>query len=74
MIVIKNLNIFLQVDFNPLKLTFLRFFLNVHVQKWMIFMFIKKSGQKVDIKPSNVCQKIFCNENQTVFLNSILTP
>jgi hypothetical protein len=74
MIVIKNLNICLQVDFNPLKLIFLRFFLDVHVQKWMIVMFIKKSGQKVDIKPSNVCQEIFGNENQTVFFKLNFNP
>ena len=37
-------------------------------------MFIKKSGQKVDFKPSNVCQEIFGNENQTVFFKLNFNP
>jgi hypothetical protein len=40
----------------------------------MIVMFIKKSGQKVDFKPSNVCQEIFGNENQTVFFKLNFNP
>ena len=42
----KKFDICLQVDFNALKLTFLRFFLDVHVQKLMIVMFIKKIRPK----------------------------
>jgi hypothetical protein len=40
----------------------------------MIVIFIKKSGQKVDIKPSNRCQEIFGNENQTVFFKLNFNP
>ncbi len=40
----------------------------------MIVMFIKKSDQKVDIKPSNVCQEIFDNENQTEFFKLNFNP
>ncbi len=48
--------------------------MDVHVRKWMIVMFIKKTDQKVDIKPSNVCQEIFDNENQTEFFNLNFNP
>jgi hypothetical protein len=37
-------------------------------------MFIKKSGKKIDIKPSNVCQEIFSNEDQTVFFKPNFNP
>jgi hypothetical protein len=32
------------------------------------------SGQKVDIKPLNVCQEIFANEDQTVFFKLNFNP
>jgi hypothetical protein len=37
-------------------------------------MFIKRSGQKIDIKPSNVCQEIFGNKDQTVFFKPNFNP
>jgi hypothetical protein len=38
------------------------------------YVYKKKSDQKVDIKPSNVCQEIFDNENQTEFLKLNFNP
>ncbi len=60
--------------FQPLKINISPIFLYMFMYKMNDCYVYKKSGQKVDIKPSNVCQEIFGNENQTVFLNSILTP
>ncbi len=71
---IKKLNIFLQVDFNPWKLPFLRFFwMFMYKNEWLL-CFLKKSDQKVDIKPSNVCQEFFDNENQAEFFKLNFNP
>jgi hypothetical protein len=60
------------VDFNPLTLVLIKF-LGMLLYKIKNFHILKKSGQKVDMKPLNVHQKIFGDENQAIFLKLILT-